>query len=318
MNWGFLGYGGIAPVFQASLDEVKHQKLVAVASKSGSPTLTTGTGRIKTYDQYESLLEDNDVEIVYISTTHNYHFENVLSALDHGKHVLCEKPLGLSADQVVEMTAFANEKKLFLMEALWTKFLPAFEHAMQVVHSGRLGQIRMVRSDFGLGRTRDDRSRLWNPQLAGGSLYDLGVYNIFLANQVFGSEPSTIDARARVLDTGIDEYMSLQFQYSDGGVAQLFSSLSLKTAWDGIIYGENGSIVMKEFFKCQDMAIEINGETSQVALPFRSTGYYHEIVHVVDCIQTGRLESPLFSHQDSLNSAMLVDKALGKVNYGKI
>ena len=149
MNWGIIGYGEIAPSFIESLMQAKEETLFAIASKSKSEDLKSKYEGVKIFDNYQSLFDDKSVEVVYICTTHNFHKENVLSALKAGKHVLCEKPMGISKAETTEMIDEAKKQNKFLMEGMWTRFLPAYKYFKEILSSQKLGAVKFVRADFG-------------------------------------------------------------------------------------------------------------------------------------------------------------------------
>ncbi len=168
MNWGFIGFGRIAVKFMESLRLVKSETPYALASRSNAEQLKSQFSDLKIYDSYEDLLNDIEVDIVYVSTTHNFHKQNVIDALRNGKHVLCEKPMGLTVAEIEEMIAVARGEEKFLMEGLWSRFLPGYQKVREVVESGEIGDITLIRSEFAF-TDPSHKNRLYDPNLAGGS-----------------------------------------------------------------------------------------------------------------------------------------------------
>lgn len=313
MKWGMIGYGAIAPKFVDNLKLAKGETLVAIASLSNAEELKKKFEEVKIYNNYEELLKDPDVEIVYISTTHNFHKKNVLDGLQVGKHVLCEKPLGVSANEVEEMISEAKHQNKFLMEAMWTRFLPLYRKFIGVINSGTLGEIHFVRADFGFHSEWGEERRLYNPDLAGGSILDVGVYPISLINDIFKELPQEISAYARVSHTGVDEHCGAMFRYDKGRIAQMYSSFLTRTIHDAVICGTNGIIRIKDFWHCNEMELDLNNKIETITLPYESTGFIHEIREVIDCIKAGKIESEIMSHQHSLDNAQIADKIMFQI-----
>ena len=313
MNWGLLGYGNITPNFATSLKQVEGQNISAIASFSNAGKLVGEYPDANIYNNYDELYADKGVDIVYIGTTHNFHVDNVINCLENGKHVLCEKPMGINPEEAQRMIDCAKKNNLFLMEGLWMCFLPAYRYMMEVVRSGEIGEVKLVRADFGFLFPRDDSHRVWNPKLAGGSLLDLGVYPIALVNDVFGMMPESITVAANTVDTGVDESIAAQFQYATGASAQIYSALSSTTHGQAIIYGERGWIQLDEFYMGQNLKLNIDGKIKELSLPFVSTGYFHEIEEAVKSIESGKIESQLFSHQDSMMNANVVQQIFNEI-----
>jgi predicted dehydrogenase len=315
MNWGFIGFGRIARKFLESLSTVQGQTPYAFASRSNATALQKEFPKVKVYDTYEALLADPKVDVVYISTTHNFHCQNTIDALLAGKHVLCEKPMGISSSEIIKMTDAANKSGKFLMEAMWMRFLPAYREAMSRAKSGEIGKIKYVTANFGF-RSIDKltkEGRLLNPDLAGGALFDVGVYPLTLAADLFGWQPETFVANAIKTDTGVDETIQIQLDFGGNRFAQLFGSISLITSKEAYIYGEEGFIKLPLFWKANSFSIHKGEETELIELPFKSTGYVHEIEEVIHCIKNGKIESTLFNLDDSLMSAKLVENILSSI-----
>lgn len=315
MNWGFIGFGRIARKFLESLESVEGEVPFAFASKSNAAALAEEFPKVRIYESYEDLVQDPLVEVVYISTTHNFHCENTLLALRHGKHVVCEKPMGVKAAEVERMAGLAREKKLFLMEALWMRFLPAYREAIARAKSGELGAIRYMSAGFGF-RSADKlapEGRLLNPDLAGGALYDVGVYPLTLVSDLFGWEPVDFKVHAIRSATGVDETMQVQFDFGNDRLAQVVASFALHTDKQACIYGEEGYIRLERFWQPQGYEVHKEDEVEVVSKPFQSTGYAHEIMEAVRCIREGKTESNLFTLKDSLMSAKLVESILNTI-----
>ncbi len=306
MNWGFIGYGRIAVKFMESLKLVKGEVPYALASRSNAEQLRSQFLELKVYDSYDGLLNDPNVDIVYVNTTHNFHKENVIDALKKGKHVLCEKPMGLNVAEVDEMVAMAKIQGKFLMEGLWTRFLPGYQKVKEVVTSGEIGEVTLIRSEFAFTDVTH-KERLYNPALAGGSNYDVNIYNLALVHDFLGNEQPEIKIQARTSESGTDLSCSSILQFSDNSMAQLFSSIEMSCENAAWLYGTKGWIRMEHFWKCEKFEIQSENGKRSVELPFTGNGFYHEIEEVVNCINGGLHESLLMSHAHSRELIKLVD-----------
>lgn len=298
-----------------SLNAVDGELAYAFASRSNAKALQTEFPNVKVYDTYEALLSDPQVDIVYISTTHNFHCQNAIDALQAGKHVLCEKPMGISSYEINEMTRVAHQSGKFLMEAMWMRFLPAYRQAIEVVKSGEIGEVKYMTASFGF-RSEDKLTqdgRLLNPDLAGGALYDVGVYPLTIVSDLFGWEPKDFKAHAIKSDTGVDETIQIQFDFGNDRMAQVLGSIALHTNKEACIYGDKGFVRIPMFWKGESYEL-IKGDEIQIfEIPMISTGYAHEIMEVRDCIKRGKTESALFTLNDSLMSARLVERILSTI-----
>lgn len=310
MNWGIIGYGEIAPSFIEGIRFAGDSRLVAVASISSFEYLTkkrlyNGT---RLYKNYADLLADKEIDVVYICTTNQLHFENVREALNAGKHVLCEKPLTPTLNQTIQLCDLANEKGLFLMEGMWTRFLPAYRETMKLLNEGTIGKPKLLKVDFGFYNTWSKHRRLLNPELFGGTLLDNADYNIFLSQDVFKEIPVQIDAQATYAETGVEDACSILLKYPSGGMAQLYSSFRCQTNQEAIIYGEKGYLKLKEFWHGMEIELNIGKKTVSKEYPFKYNGFEYEVEAVEDTILSGQLESDIIPHLVSKEVATIVDQ----------
>jgi predicted dehydrogenase len=299
IKWGIMGCGGIAHIFASSLRAAGGGRLLAGASRTPgrADAFAKKEGVERVYTDYESLAEDPDVDAIYVATTHNFHYENTKLCLRNGKHVLCEKPFTVNAVQAAELIGLAREKKVFMMEGLWTRFLPAIRKLQEVLADGAIGEVRTVRADFsidGLGFAPDHR--LPNKALAGGSLLDLGVYPVNFAGIVFGEQPERIQSSAVIGETGVDDRSFYLFDYSGGRRAQLSSSFTHLAPSEGLIAGTKGFIHVPGFHCAHEFHIHRAGvdEPETVRLPYEEgENFRFEIAHAMECIAAGKLESEI-------------------------
>ncbi len=313
IRWGILGAGRIARKFASDLSLVNDAQLVAVGSrnKTTCDAFADDFNIPNRHLSYEALVSNPEVDIIYIATPHMLHYENTLLCLEHGKAVLCEKPFAMNARQVKAMVAKAQEKKLFLMEALWSKFLPQFIKVQQMIKEGMIGQITSIRADFGFTTTEPEPARLYDPALGGGSLLDIGIYPVFVALSLLG-KPDVIQATMTPTQSGVDEQCLVSFTYKNGAVAQLFSTISGNTAVEADITGREGRIRMTNRFHNLTANLEYSGgnaEAQKIEVDKDSSGfgYQYEARHAGDCVRQGLLESPVMSHQDSIDLIETLD-----------
>ncbi|MDR3693684.1 Gfo/Idh/MocA family oxidoreductase [Mucilaginibacter sp.] len=312
--WGILGAGRIARKFASDLKLVDGAKLIAVGSRTQESADRFGNefGIKFRHYSYEALVQNPDVDVIYIATPHNLHFENTLLCINNGKAVLCEKPFAMNARQTDVMISLAKEKKVFLMEALWTKFHPHFLKMQEMIREGLLGDIRSVLINFGFKPAPPIPARLFDPELGGGTVMDIGIYNVFMAMSILG-KPDHIDAAMTPAATGVDEQCAILFRYKNGAMAQLFSTFSSNLATEADICGSEGRIRLTSRFYEPSSTIEYYKERvdSRAIIPVHKepgSGYQYEARHVNDCLQKGLTESPVVPLADTILLMETLDK----------
>ncbi len=314
IRWGILGCGRIARKFASDLLLVEDAVLVAAGSRSETSVKAFAEEfpLRYTHSSYEELVQNAEVDVIYIASPHAFHKEHTLLCLDHGKAVLCEKAFALNEKDARLMIEKARSKGLFLMEALWTKFMPHYQLVMQWIRDGKLGPIQNVQINFGFAPTPPVPARLFDPALGGGSLLDIGIYNVFMALSVLG-EPDTIEASMTATSDGIDEQCSILFKYKNGAMAQLLSSLSTNLATEADIAGREGRIRLSSRFYEPSTSIEYypgRVDSKQIIDYHKEPGwgYQYEARHVNHCLREGFTESPIMSHSETLMLKRLLDK----------
>lgn len=310
VKWGIIGLGSIAHHFVKDLNLVEGAELVAVASRSEEKAKAFAKEYQAKYhfDAYDALFNCKEVEVVYIATPHSFHAELAIEAMKKGKHILCEKPMGVNTREVEIMIKTAKENKVFLMEALWSRFNPSIRKTLQLIEDGDIGNIKYLHADFAFPALhRDESNRLLNPDLAGGSLLDIGIYPIFLSYLLFG-KPDSIQASSKFHTTGIEMQTSMLFDYPDAQ-AMLYSGLNSKSKMEAEISGTKGNIFLDpKWHEAQGYTLEKNGQKTHVDLPTTGRGYFYEILEVHTCLKSNKLESNAWSHQNSLDLITLLDK----------
>ena len=309
-NWGILATGGIAAAMAKGLARVPGARLAAVGSRTLEAAEKFGkTFHIpKRYGSYEELARDPDIDVVYVSTPHNLHFENCKMLINEGKAVLCEKPFTINAEQAAEVIAMAREKKCFILEAMWTRFLPAFVKVREILSDGLLGDIRMLNASFGYTAAFDPLHRLFNPNLGGGALLDVGVYPISLASMLFGL-PSRISSLSQLGKTGVDEQSAMLFLYGQGQMAVLAAAVRTDIPQDAYIIGTEGRLrIHSPWWQSQKLTLERGKKKKVLNVPFKGNGFSFEAEEVMQCLREGRRESDIMPLDETLAIMATMDQ----------
>ncbi len=301
VRWAILGAGKIAHSFAQDFSAVKNAELVAVAATDESRAeIFAKEYSLPFVYSYDQLYNSNEADAVYVATTHNFHYEQCMQCMEHGKHVLCEKPITLNDKQFKDLARLSEKKKVFLMEAMWTYFLPAVIKARQWLQEGKIGNLKVIEAGFGFPMEKNLTGRMYNIELAGGALLDLGVYPIAFSSYFVNKKPDTITASGVLTNTGVDERTGIIFQYGDA-TASLFCSMVSIMANKGMLYGEKGHIEIPDFFKAS--AAFLYDDQHNLLDKFeddRTTkGYNYEIQHATDAILEGKIESDIMPHSRS-------------------
>jgi dihydrodiol dehydrogenase / D-xylose 1-dehydrogenase (NADP) len=311
IRWGILGPGGIAHKFAEAVVRATGGVVEAVGSRDLSRAKAFASQHTipRNYGSYEELAADNQIDMIYVATPHNSHCENTLLALDHGKGVLCEKPMAVNAPEVKQMIDRARAKKLFLMEAMWTRFLPSIVHVRKLLAQHAIGEVRMLSADFGFRGSTDEAKRILNPDLAGGALLDVGIYPLALASMVFG-RPEKIVSAAHLGHTGVDEEAGILLQYSAGQLAILHTAVTTETPQAAAITGTDGMICIHKKWWCGDTVTlrRNNREDEVITLETNDNGFVYEIDEVHNLLTAGKIESPTMSLDETYQLAQTMDE----------
>ena len=297
IRWGILGTGAIAKKFVTGLKSVPDAQIAAIGSRKQdtADAFAKEFGASKAHASYEALASDPEVDAIYVSTPHQLHCVNTLLCLDHGKAVLCEKPFAINTREAQQMVSRAREKKRFLMEAMWTRFLPAMAQARKWIAEGRIGEPRMVMADFGFRGDLNADSRLFAPEYGGGSLLDVGIYPLSFASMIFGGKkPHAITGSAHLGATGVDEQAAYVLTYDAGRLAVLASAVRTETPYDAYVLGTEGRIQLHSPFWCTTKATLKIGENEPTVFeqPHQGNGYEYQAMEVMRCLRAGETESP--------------------------
>lgn len=316
-NWAILGCGKIASKFAEDLHRTPGANLYAVASRNQEKAdlFREAFNAEVSYGSYKEMVRDNTIDIVYIATPHMFHKEHTLLCLKNNLAVLCEKAFAMNQGEVEEMIAFAKAQNLFLMEALWTHFVPHYQFVLQTVESGTLGKIKSLEADFGFNAPFDPASRLYNKSLGGGSLLDVGIYPVFAALTLLGYTEN-ISAKAHIGPTGVDHHCSMTLTYGNDVTATLFSAIDTQTDTTCLITLEKGEILIhSRFHDPTRVTVTINGvsETHEFPIPLGVNGYHYEILHCQDMLSKGRTESTIMTFEKSRNLIKMLDTIRTKI-----
>jgi predicted dehydrogenase len=310
IRWGILGTGRIASTFAAGLAELPDAELAAVGSRSpeAAADFATRCGATRYHDSYEALAADPGVDIVYVATPHPLHYGNARLCLTGGKAVLCEKPFTLNAGQARDLVQFAREQQCFLMEAMWTRCLPAVTDVRRLIAEGAIGNVVFLTADFGFHKEFDPGHRLFAPALGGGALLDVGVYLVSLASMLFGP-PAQMRSLAHVGPSGVDERDALLFGYDGGRFAQLTAAITVTTPQEAVIVGEAGSIKLHSLWwqACRYTLTRDGHEPQTIDAPFQGNGYCHEAAEAMRCLRAGMGESPLLPLDETISIIETMD-----------
>ena len=307
-NWAILGCGNIAKKFALELSELPNTNLYAAASRSieNAQNFANEFGFEKAYGSYQEMINDNNVDIVYVATPHNFHKEHSILCLKHKKAVLCEKPFAINTKEVKQMIASSKENNTFLMEAFWVIFRPKYLKVKEIIASENLGKLKFVKSDFMFNGEYNPKNRLYNVDLGGGSLLDIGIYSIFTALMFLGS-PNEIKTIPHFSPTGSEESISMLFGYKNGSTAVLTSSFDAEYKNESELCFEHGIIKYDRFSKNPILLIK-DGKTKEIHFENGThLGYKFEAIHVMECLDKNLIESPVLTNEVSLKLISILD-----------
>src|SRR3954470_8866649 len=316
LRWGIIGTGLIASTFAKDLPLTDSGSAVAVGSRTqeGADRFGEAYGVPNRHDSYEALVADPDVTAVYVATPHPMHHANALLALDAGKPVLVEKAFTMNADEARDLVRVAREKQLFLMEAMWTRFVPHVREIRRLIADGALGELKVVMADHGQWFAPDPAHRLFAPELGGSALLDLGVYPVSFASMLLGT-PTEIKAVIQPAFTGlVDGQVAMAFGYDSGAQAVLHCTSAAKSPTWAAIVGTEARIGVEGNFYAPSRfdLITRDGKVTEYREPHEGHGLRHEADEVARCVAKGLLESPLMPLDESVSVMETMDAVLAQ------
>jgi predicted dehydrogenase len=340
-RWGIMGTGGIARAFAKGLSLLPQAKLGAVGSRAqaSADAFAKDFSAPKAYASYEDLAADPEIDVIYVGTPHVFHKDNALLALRHGKAVLCEKPFTINAAEAAQVFDLARGRGLFVMEAMWTRFLPAIVTVRELLREGTIGEPRWLSADFGFRAPFNPKSRIFDPALGGGALLDVGIYPVSLASMIFGA-PQEIQSAARLGPTGVDEQDAILLRYEGGRLATLNACVTMTTPTEAHIAGDKGLLTIEApFFRSRRITLGLNkltgmGEKRMARLrraarmfpavsrlrgrlegrggrtirrPYPGHGLHFQAAEVMACLDRGLTESPVMPWDETLSIMRTMD-----------
>lgn len=313
MNWGILATGSIATKFARTVGVMKGEgeRLVAVGSRnlSRAEEFAATYGVPKAYGSYEELLSDGEVDAVYIATPNNMHYANALACLNAGKHVLCEKPFTTCAADAQALYAAARERGLFIMEAFWIAFLPLYKKLKEIISSGKYGALRHTRCEYGFIAQGARRERKFKSELGGGALLDIGIYNLGFLRMLAGANPEVFTSNMRLNEYGTDEFSAIQLRYPNGMTAHSVQTIGMQIDRRAALFFDDATIYLPDFQGAYRMTVKPNGgEEQELAFPADINGFEYQIREVSRCVREGKLNSDIFTPEDSIATIALIDK----------
>ncbi|MEV4139729.1 Gfo/Idh/MocA family oxidoreductase [Dactylosporangium sp. NPDC049742] len=315
IRWGILSTGSIASTFVEDLHLLPDAEVAAVGSRTAQSAerFAAKHGIPRAHGSWQALVDDPEVDAIYVATPHTAHHDATMLSLAAGKATLTEKPLTLDVASSEALVATARERGVFLMEAMWMRCIPAVRRMVELVAAGAIGDPTAVHADFGMAGPWDESHRLLSRALGGGALFDVGIYPVTFAHLFLGA-PSSVQAWARMTAGGVDENTGILLGYDSGALAALTCSLVGDSARRATVTGTTGRIeVAREFFHPSGFTIWRGGEAETVDLPFEGAGYHFEAAEVHRCIREGRTESPLVPLSETLDILTVLDVVRVKV-----
>ena len=311
-HFGIIGAGNIAHKFIEAVRMTKNADVTAVASKSleRARDWAEKEGLSRYYDSYETLLADPDIDIIYIATLSNAHYDNIKACLEAGKHVICEKPMTQTASQAQEVITLAREKQLFLMEGMWSRFLPKSLRVRRWIQEGRIGDLHLMQANIGWKADKTYSKRLFYPELGGGSLYDIGIYPIELLPYYADQKITQMQFLKKDYSTGVDDIVSLNLQL-ERCIANIQCSFTTKMPEDAYLYGSDGYIhIPKIHFGNRARLYDLEDRLVEDFHEGLDNGFYYEVCEVISCIEKGQTESSICPLNMTYDNAKLFDHVL--------
>ncbi|QNM05856.1 Gfo/Idh/MocA family protein [Qiania dongpingensis] len=312
MKVGILGAGNIANQMAEAVCGLRGKQVeaYAVASRdhARAKAFADKYGIKKAYGSYEELVNDGEVDLIYVATPHSHHYEHMKLCLNHGKAVLCEKAFTVNAAQAREICALSEEKGILAAEAIWTRYMPSRKMIDEIIADGAIGKVRSLSAN--LCYVIHHVPRLKDPALAGGALLDVGVYTLNFASMVFGDDIKTMASAAVLTDAGVDEQNSIILTYEDGRMAYLYSGMSVQSDREGIINGDKGYIKVQNINNCEYIRVygldrELKAEYK---VPEQINGYEYEVLACQEALKNGAVECPQMPHSETIRIMEWMDE----------
>ena len=315
LKWGIIGVGNIANKMANALKITANNQLYAVASKTPSKArIFADKYGVENAFSYQEIVNSEEIDVIYVATTHNFHFDNAKLALEYGKHVLIEKAFTVNAKEARELVRIARENNLFLMEAIWTRFLPSVKLLKEKIRNLEIGDVKQINIAYGGFVGSDYEKRLKDPALAGGVTLDMGIYAISFVCYLLGELPTDIKSMTRFGELGADEISNYMFRFPSKCLTNICTSYNLKMKNEAIIYGTKGFITFPEFSTGQRFTIFKHEGTNDIKDTIdvleknHDNGFIYQVEEVARCIQEGKLESNIIPLNETIGIMEVMDK----------
>lgn len=306
---GLMGTGNIAGVMAKTVNDMKGVTLYAAASRTEekAKAFAKQYGVKKAYGSYEAMLKDDKVDLVYIATPHSEHYDNAMLCIKYKKPVLCEKAFTANAGQAKEVLEYAEKEKVFITEAIWTRYMPMVDMIKDVLNNGLIGRPMFLSAN--LSYALEHVQRMYDPALAGGSLLDLGVYPINFASMFFGTNTAKVSSFCTFTETGVDKQETITIQYTDGKVASLTASQCCVGDRKGIIQGTDGFMVIENINNYESFTVYDKDRKKILykKAPKQITGYEYEVMACKQALEKGALECPQMPHSETIRVMEFMD-----------
>jgi len=310
MKVGIIGAGNIARTLTKTMQQMKDVEVYAISSRSKEKAeeFRREFSLFKAYGSYEELVNDEEVEMVYIATPHSHHYEHMKLCIEHKKAVLCEKAFTFNSEEARGIAELAREKQVYVAEAIWTRYMPSRKIIDEVISSGIVGKISMMTCN--LAYDIDDKERIIRPELAGGALLDLGVYGLNFIVMHFGKNIERMDVSVVKTETGVDGKLNISLIYKDKFMAVSTHGIYGCSDKKGIFYGEKGYIVVNNINNPESIDVfdDKNELIKHISFPEKISGYEYQITETVNCIREGKLESSSMPLSESVYMMELMDE----------
>lgn len=302
MKIGILGAGRMADTFAQTLTKMEQVECHAVASRSmeRAKDFAQRHGFAVAYDSYDALVSDPAVELIYIATPHSHHYDHMKLCIEHGKPVLCEKAFTMNSRQAKEIKALAEEKGVFVTEAIWTRYMPSRQIINDLLDSGIIGKVYTLTAN--LSYVIDFKERLVRPELAGGALLDVGIYGINFALMHFGTDIERIESSVQFTDTGVDGMESVTVFFKNGTMAVITAGMYARSDRQGIFYGDKGYMVVENINNPQSVSIYDTADCliKKVEVPKQISGYEYQVLECMECLASGQTQSKSMPLDDTV------------------
>lgn len=309
IKFAILGAGNIAEKMASTVIHMPQIIPYGVGSRdlARAKAFSEKYGFIKSFGSYEEMLQDPEIDLVYVATPHSHHYRHSMMCLEKGKHVLCEKAFTTNAAQAEILIDYAKTKNLLIAEAIWTRYLPMSKTINEIIDSGVIGNVSLLSANLGYPVLH--KERVLNPALAGGALLDIGVYPLNFASMIFGDKITKSASTCTLTDTGVDASGSITLCFEDGKIAVLYFSVVAQTSREGIIYGEKGYLKVENINNPEEIRVyNLNGEEIAVyPSPKQITGFEYQVASAVKAIEEGLIECPEMPHAEIIRIMKLMD-----------